>query len=95
MRSTSFLRGLFGARPQGEADTASEPETREERRRPAVRCNGCNIWTPKLVYLSNGGHYCEHCALEVHAWSRARPSGKRFDDLPPLAERENYGSADR
>lgn len=67
----------------------------EERLRPAVRCTACNIWTPDLIYLSNGGHYCEPCALAVHGWSRAKPAGKRADDLPPPAEREQWGPRTR
>jgi hypothetical protein len=79
MGPISLLRGLLGlAHP---AESPPEPTAPEERRRPALRCNYCKTWTQRLVYLSNGGHYCEPCAVAVYGWSRARPAGRRADDL--------------
>lgn len=78
-----FLQRLFARRPSAEPAATPEPE---ERRQQVVRCSGCKAWTSELVYLSNGGHYCLPCAQVVHGWSRARPVGRRAEDLSVLPE---------
>lgn len=66
---------------------ADETMTRVERRRPVLRCYSCHSWRPSvLVYMSNGGHYCPRCARAVHAWSGAKPAGRRYDDVLNIDE---------
>jgi hypothetical protein len=66
-----------------------------ERRRPVYRCNGCHAWRPPiLIYMSNGGNYCPRCARAVHAWSGARPAGRRFDDVLNIDEGADATPAD-
>ena len=89
------LPAFFRSQSQASAPLASEATQpanitsfgREDRRHPVYRCTGCHAWRPPtLIYMSNGGHYCPRCARAVHAWSGAKPAGKRFDDILSLDE---------
>jgi hypothetical protein len=90
MKLPAFFRSKASAPAATEADTPpadGAPYAREERRHPTYRCNGCHAWRPAtLVYMSNGGHYCPRCARAVHAWSGAKPAGRRFDDVLSIDE---------
>ena len=87
------LPAMFRPRAGADAPTQAEamPNAKllghEDRRQSAFRCNGCHAWhPPTLIYMSNGGHYCPSCARAVHAWSGAKPAGRRFDDVLSLDE---------
>lgn len=81
------------ASPEAPAD---DPTTGVERRRPTLRCFGCHAWRPSvLVYMTNGGHYCPRCARAVHAWSGAKPAGRRFDDVLSIDESADATPPDR
>ncbi len=105
MKMPALFRAVMGSGASRDtvASAVSTPlgasatsDVRAERRRPVYRCFGCHAWKPAvLVYMSNGGHYCPRCARAVHAWSGARPAGRRFDDVLSIDEGIEATTPDR
>ena len=69
--------------PALEHASAEAPE-RRERRKPPLRCAGCNQWGGPFVYLSNGRDYCVKCARGLTALYGYRPAGRRAGDITRL-----------
>jgi hypothetical protein len=65
MTLTALVRRLSGRRQAAYTVADSRAAQREERIHRAVRCDGCNVWSPGLLHLGNGGAYCHGCARRV------------------------------
>src|SRR5687768_16133580 len=85
MTGTSLFRTLVGRRRHEKVQAASSRDP-AERRRPAYRCNGCVVWGPRFIHMSNGGDYCLPCARRVSAWFGSTPGGRRAGDIRTLDE---------
>ena len=67
----------------------SETETHDytnERRARRSRCDECGHFTFALVYLNNGGLYCQTCARTMRKLFRHEPAGRRSGDIVQIEE---------
>ncbi len=69
--------GLFSRKA---IPAAPEPIARDKRR-PVLRCRGCNSNQPPFVYMENGQDYCLPCARLTYGKMGLRPAGRRPGDV--------------